>query len=85
MAEALPVAEQAWKLGEESPEPLLRAITRFALARVLAASRRDPPRALELAAGALEGLSGPEDASTRGVVERWLLEQKAPRRAGGRP
>ncbi|HEY3445194.1 MAG TPA: serine/threonine-protein kinase, partial [Myxococcales bacterium] len=74
-AEAIKTAQNAIPL---TPDPQAQAQARFALGQALAASGKDPHRALEEARTALLAYKGPEDSFRRGQIERWIAANPAP-------
>jgi serine/threonine protein kinase len=70
---ALAPLERAWKIREaKETDPLRRGATRFALARALWDSERDPARAEELARGAREAYAQANDKAKVADIETWL-------------
>jgi tetratricopeptide (TPR) repeat protein len=86
--EALPVLERAVRLRvAREPDQLLVADSRFALARALAASGTDLPRALSLARAARGAYDQAAAAKPRTAVDAWLatLGAATPTPRGGSP
>jgi serine/threonine protein kinase/tetratricopeptide (TPR) repeat protein len=74
---ALAPLERAWKIREEKEtDPQRRGATRFALARALWESDRDPERAEELARGAREAYAKANDKTKVSDVDAWLASRK---------
>ncbi|HVU52291.1 MAG TPA: protein kinase [Polyangia bacterium] len=74
---ALAPLERAWKIREaKETDPLRRGATRFALARALWDSERDPARAQELARGAREAYAQASDKAKVADVDGWLAARK---------
>jgi tetratricopeptide (TPR) repeat protein len=70
---ALAPLERAWKIREaKETDPVRRGATRFALARALWDSERDPARAEQLARGARDAYAKGNDKAKVSDVDAWL-------------
>ena len=73
--------ERAWKIREaKESDPVRRGATRFALARALWDSERDPARAVVLARGARDAYAQANDKAKVSDIDAWLAARNKPKR-----